>query len=155
MSETDNAVSASTARKRRMEVLARCDRGKLEELWSSLGFDPAFETLRGPQTGLVTVRGRIGGGGAPFNIGEATATRASVRLSDGRIGHSAMLGRDRRKARLAAVIDALAQGATEAETIERQIIGPLERLERQREEKVRAQTAATRVEFFTMVRGED
>ncbi len=59
---------------------------------------PAHEDLREPENGLVMVRGRIGGDGAPFNLGEATVSRAAVRLATGEVGFGYALGRDRRKA---------------------------------------------------------
>ena len=95
-------------RARRMAVLAQADGRELARLMSGLGLDPVFSMVRGPETGLVTLRGRIGGGGSPFNFGEATVTRATVRLEDGGVGHAWMLGRDHAKARLAAIVDALA-----------------------------------------------
>ncbi len=84
------------------------------------------ELLRGPETGLVTVRGRIGGGGAPFNVGEATVTRATVRLASGEVGHCYALGRDRQKAKLAAIVDALWQDPAHRDEIETRIIAPLQ-----------------------------
>ncbi len=81
-------------RRDRMAVLARAEGKQLRELWGGLGIDPAFEMVRGPETGLATVRGRISGDGAPFNFGDVTVTRASVRLQDGAVGHAYRLGRD-------------------------------------------------------------
>ncbi|MFZ1680648.1 MAG: phosphonate C-P lyase system protein PhnG, partial [Rhizobiaceae bacterium] len=111
--------------------------------------------LRGPETGMIMARGRIGGAGAPFNIGDVTLTRASLRLADGRIGHAAHLGRDSEKARLAAIIDALWQDPDRRDEIEQRIVGPLETLVARHDRERNEQTAATRVDFFTMVRGED
>lgn len=142
-------------RRERMQVLARADGGKLQELWRGLGIDPAFEMVRGPETGLATVRGRISGDGAPFNFGDVTVTRASVRLADGAVGHAYRLGRDRNAARLCAVIDALAGDTHMAETIEGRIIAPLRESQQGRDRQRRAETAATKVDFFTLVRGED
>ncbi|RVC46701.1 phosphonate C-P lyase system protein PhnG, partial [Mesorhizobium sp. M4B.F.Ca.ET.088.02.2.1] len=113
------------------------------------------ELLRGPETGLVTVRGRIGGGGAPFNVGEATVTRATVRLPSGQVGHSYALGRDRQKAKLAAIADALWQDPAHREIVETRVIAPLRTVLSEARENRRAETAATKVDFFTMVRGED
>ncbi len=143
------------SRRRRMGILARCEAGDLKRLWEGLALDPAHEALRGPETGLVTLRGRTGGGGAPFNVGEVSVTRATVRLEDGCVGHAVMLGRDRVKARLAAVIDALADHPDHAGRIEAELLAPLEAGLAQADEQLREETAATRVEFFTMVRGED
>lgn len=142
-------------RRERMQVLARADGGKLQELWRGLGIDPAFEMVRGPETGLATVRGRISGDGAPFNFGDVTVTRASVRLADGAVGHAYRLGRDRDAARLCAVIDALAGDTHMAETIEGRIVAPLRESQQGRDRQRRAETAATKVDFFTLVRGED
>ncbi len=138
-----------------MAVLARADGKDLARLWSGLGIDPAFSMVRGPETGLVTLRGRIGGGGSPFNFGEATITRATVRLADGAVGHAWMLGRDHAKARLAAVIDAIACDASMAGDVEEKVIAPLARAADAADARKRGETAATRVDFFTMVRGED
>ena len=143
------------ARKNRMSVLANADGEELKRLWGALGIDPVCSFVRGPETGLVALRGRIGGGGSPFNFGEATATRATVRLENGIIGHSVILGRDRTKVRLAAIIDALAQDPDLADRIETDLIGPLQARCKAADERRMAETAATRVNFFTMVRGED
>ena len=62
------------------------------------------EFLRRPETGLVMLRGRAGGTGQAFNLGEASVTRCSVRLSDGQVGTGYVLGRDQRKAELVAVL---------------------------------------------------
>src|SRR5258707_187630 len=105
--------------------------------------------------GNGTRQGSAGGGGQPFNLGEATVTRASVRMETGEVGFSYLLGRDHDKARLAAVCDALWQSDSRRAAIERHVLAPIrERLERERAAK-REQAAATRVDFFTLVRGED
>lgn len=142
-------------RKRRMAVLARCETGRLRELWKGLGLDPAYRMLRGPESGLVMLRGRAGGTGEPFNIGEATVTRASVVLEDGSVGHAMALGRDGAKVRLSAVIDALCQTPGTAALIDDAMIEPIRGELARADETLRRQTAATRVDFFTMVRGED
>lgn len=142
-------------RRRRLSVLAQADGDLLAQRWTELGLDPQCEPVRGPETGLIALRGRMGGGGAPFNCGEATATRASVRLANGVVGHAMALGRDARKVQLAAVIDALAQDETMAGRIDETIIAPLEQAQKERDDKRTAETAATKVDFFTMVRGDD
>lgn len=143
------------ARARRIAVLAQAETAALISRWKQLGLDPSFEMVRGPESGLVALRGRIGGGGAAFNFGEATATRATVRLANGNIGHALTLGRDTVKAKLAAVIDALALDEERAGRIESAVIAPLEAEDASRRKSRREQTEATRVDFFTMVRGED
>ncbi|MCC6946806.1 MAG: phosphonate C-P lyase system protein PhnG [Bradyrhizobiaceae bacterium] len=136
-----------------MAVLAEARVDELVRAIQALG-TPAFRELRPAETGLVMVRGRIGGDGAPFNLGEATVTRATVQIESGETGFAYVLGRDREKARLAALADALWQGA-QREAVERHVLAPVRgRLETERARK-RAETAATRVDFFTLVRGED
>lgn len=114
-----------------------------------------YDELRRPEIGLVMLRGRMGGDGAPFNLGEATATRASVRLASGETGHSVILGRSAVKAKLAALTDALFQHAEARPMIEQELLAPVrERLSAEAKRHAE-QTAATKVDFFTMVRGED
>ena len=66
-----------------------------------------------------------------------------------------MLGEDARHAELAALFDALWQTKDYAERLDRELL-PV--LEAERAARVRADAAAvepTRVDFFTLVRGED
>ena len=145
----------SAGRKAAMATLAMASGGEIRRLWDAAGFETNAQMLRGPETGLVTVRGRIGGGGAPFNFGEATVTRATVRLPGGEVGHAYALGRDNEKARLSAIADALWQDPARRAEIEEKIIAPLKAAQVGADEKRRTETAATKVDFFTMVRGED
>ncbi|WP_156352206.1 MULTISPECIES: phosphonate C-P lyase system protein PhnG [unclassified Devosia] len=142
-----------SARKRALDVLAAAPAKALAERWAAFGDQPAHQRIRGPETGLVMVRGRAGGGGAPFNLGEATVSRASVRIVTGEIGHGYCLGRDLDKAEAIAVIDALRQ--REMARVDAEIIEPLEALMAAGDEKRAEETAATRVDFFTMVRGDN
>jgi len=114
---------------------------------------PAHENLREPENGLVMLRGRTGGDGAPFNLGEATVSRAAVRLATGEVGIGYTLGRDRDKARLIALCDALMQTAAHA-ALEAEVLAPLRlQIDAERKRKA-AEAAATRVDFYTLVRGE-
>lgn len=97
---------------------------------------------------------RAGGGGAPFNLGEASATRCAVALPGGEVGHGYALGRDKRKVEIAAVLDAMMQ-TDAAARIDAEILAPLREERAAREREATRRAAATRVEFFTMVRGED
>ncbi len=153
--ETQVPDTLASARQRRMGMLAASDGAMLAILVRNAGLSTQCELLRGPETGLVTVRGRIGGGGAAFNTGEATVTRATIRLPGGTIGHSVMLGRDREKARLAAIVDALASDPAHEAHIEAQILSPLVAAAQDADSRRREETSATKVDFFTMVRGED
>lgn len=138
-----------------MATLAHAGAEELRRLWDESGLPCDAQLLRGPETGLVTLRGRIGGGGAPFNVGEATVTRATVRLSDGTVGHAYALGRDKEKARLSAIADALWQLPLRRAEVEAKLLAPLRETAAAADAKRRAETAATKVDFFTLVRGED
>jgi alpha-D-ribose 1-methylphosphonate 5-triphosphate synthase subunit PhnG len=135
-----------------MAVLARSSREEIEALLGAAGPVPAHELLKAPETGTVMVEGRAGGAGRRFNLGEATVTRCVVRLAGGAMGFSYALGRDQAKARLAAIAEALLQAEGEAGPLRRGIAALAERQRAAREAASR-QAAATKVEFFTMVRG--
>ncbi|OJF91318.1 phosphonate C-P lyase system protein PhnG [Pararhizobium antarcticum] len=141
-------------RHRCMRLLAQATVEEMRAALQSVQPAPEVFAVRGPETGLVMVRGRIGGGGDPFNLGEATVTRATVRLGTGEIGHGQMLGTEKEKARLAAVFDALWQRPEQRGVVEALVLAVEERIAAQ--DRLEAeQTAATRVDFFTMVRGEN
>jgi alpha-D-ribose 1-methylphosphonate 5-triphosphate synthase subunit PhnG len=155
VSEGSDLDSRTAARRAAMAVLAQARTPEIADGLAAVGETPAYVELRPVETGLVMIRGRIGGDGAPFNLGEATVTRAAVRMATGESGFAYQLGRDGDKARLAAVCDALWQSRTYQTAIECHVLAPIRRrLERERGE-TQAQTAATRVDFFTLVRGED
>jgi alpha-D-ribose 1-methylphosphonate 5-triphosphate synthase subunit PhnG len=150
-------VSAEiVARQRAIAAFASASGALLGDALTKLGGAiPEALPVRGPEVGLVMLRGRIGGGGSPFNLGEATVTRASVRLSSGEVGHAIVLGRDMAKARLAAHLDALWQRDDWRGRIEATVVGPAIAAEAAADRVLAEETAATRVDFFTMVRGED
>lgn len=146
---------AAGGRKRVVDLLARAQRQELLEAWDKLAEKPAVQPVRGPETGLVMVRGRMGGGGAPFNLGEVTVTRATVRLASGTVGHAQALGTDREKARLSAIFDALWQQPATQHFVEQALLAPIATRVAAAEGRRADETAATRVDFFTMVRGDD
>lgn len=128
-----------------------------ERLAALLGDEPAHVLLRAPEIGAVMVRGRAGGTGDAFNLGEMTATRCTLRLEGGTeggaVGHAMVQGRNKDHARRAALVDALMQTGA-AETTRARILAPLAAEEAAAREARAARAAATKVEFFTMVRGE-
>ncbi|MCE8512023.1 phosphonate C-P lyase system protein PhnG [Ruegeria pomeroyi] len=144
----------TAARQGWMGLLARAPEAALMALWDRVEERPTFDWLRPPETGGVMVRGRAGGTGAPFNLGEMTVTRCALALSDGTVGHAYVQGRSRAKAEAAALIDALMQTEA-AERIRTRVLDPLAAQMAERAETRAARAAATKVEFFTLVRGED
>lgn len=151
----DNGATIE-ARKRALDALAGMPSALLSERYAALAASvPPATPVRGPEIGAVMVRARAGGGGAPFNLGEASVARATVKLATGEIGHSVLLGRDIAKARMVAHLDALRQLPEWLETVERDFVGPALALKAEEARRNAEETEATRVDFFTLVRGED
>lgn len=114
---------------------------------------PAYTMIRRPETGLLMVQGRMGGDGAPFHLGETAVTRCTIRLTDGVLGTGYVLGRSSSQAEIAAVADALVQ-TKQRELVEEAVVRPLREIRTARKQERAAKVAATRVDFFTMVRGD-
>lgn len=146
--------SSIDARRHWMSVLARAPLADLEDAWQRLPEHPAYVFLRRPEIGLAMVRGRAGGTGERFNLGEMTMTRCAVQLARGTVGHGYVAGRAPRKAELAAVLDALMQEGESRAAVDAAVIAPLDAADRARRDTAARKAAATRVEFFTMVRGD-
>lgn len=145
-------------RKNWMSLLAKAPPSTLATTFSKvteqLGFTPDFKWLRKPEIGGVMVQGRAGSTGAPFNLGEMTVTRCSLKLENGEVGHAYIQGRDKMKAEQAAIVDAYMQSDKAcmfSETVLKPIQKELSGLRTKRDQ----QAAKTKVDFFTLVRGED
>ncbi|GLK64667.1 phosphonate C-P lyase system protein PhnG (plasmid) [Paracoccus kondratievae] len=141
----------TAARRDWISALAKARPERLAALMPDL---PAHEMLRAPEIGTIMVQGRISGTGAPFNLGEMTVTRCSVQLAGGAVGHACVQGRDKAHATRAAIADALMQTDI-APRIEAEVLTPLRAEAASTRATRSAKAAATRVEFFTMLRGED
>jgi alpha-D-ribose 1-methylphosphonate 5-triphosphate synthase subunit PhnG len=148
-----NESAGQARRKAAMTVLAHSEAAAISGRLETIVL-PAHQNLREPENGLVMVRGRVGGDGAPFNLGEATVSRAAVRLSTGEVGFGYTLGRDRQKAQMIALCDAMVQSAQFADVVEAKVVAPLRAAVIAGRNRKAAQTAATRVDFYTLVRGE-
>ncbi len=137
-----------------MGLLAKAPAGRAAELLDATITRPEFTWLRAPQIGSTMVRGRAGATGAPFNLGEMTVTRCALTLPSGEVGHAYIQGRRKADAETAALIDALMQTTTAA-TLRKAVLNPLEAEMTAAKAARAAKAAATKVDFFTMARGED
>lgn len=137
-----------------MGLLARAGSSQLKSCIESIGEPPALIEIRPPEIGMMMVRGRIAGSGNPFNVGEMTVTRCTVSVG-GFTGHAMVQGRRMEHARLAALADALLQDEKWFALLSANIIAPLQKAEAKIDAAKTADAAATKVDFFTMVRGED
>lgn len=140
-------------RKAWLSVLARSDRATIEEALGD-GELPEVEVLRPSEVGLVMVRGRAGGNGQRFNLGEMPVTRCSVRSPAGHVGHGYVRGRDKAHAELTARLDAALQEPARQAALTASVIEPLAEALARDKKSIEAKAAATKVDFFTMVRGE-
>lgn len=148
-------MNDTAARQHWMGVLAMSELDAIEAAWAKLSDPPAYEVIRRPEVGLVMVRGRSGGVGPPFNLGEMTATRCVVRLPSEITGHGWVAGRSPRKAELAAAFDGLLQDPALGPLLIDTVIAPLAAALDVRRRARAAQTQTTRVDFFTLVRGDE
>jgi alpha-D-ribose 1-methylphosphonate 5-triphosphate synthase subunit PhnG len=144
-------VVEAEPRKRWLSVLAKATPAEVAAAWDGLASQPGYRVLRAPEIGMVMVRGRAGGTGDAFNVGEMTVTRAAVRLESGATGIGYVAGRDRRHAEIAAVVDAMMQ-SPDLRPVAEGIVDPLETAQQQRRDAAARKAAATKVDFFTMVR---
>lgn len=143
----------TTPRQRWLALLGRARRDELEQAIAGLPAASRHTEIRAPETGMVMVRGRAGGTGQRFNLGEMTVTRASVRLADGTVGHGYVAGRDRAQARLVAVLDGVLQSDADARRdLESTLLTPLAERLAEQHDRTRRRAAATRVDFFTLAR---
>lgn len=161
LNEQPDSCGLSEDQKKRKRCLETLGVAHLEELKNTLhliGAVPKFSFVRKPERGLMMVRGRTGGTGSAFNLGEVTVARASVCLEDGTLGHSCILGTDIKKAEICAMLDACAQSdhqsAVEAQPHIQKLLADVSRRIANENDRRHRDTAATKVDFFTMSRGE-
>jgi alpha-D-ribose 1-methylphosphonate 5-triphosphate synthase subunit PhnG len=149
-----DAFDENAPRQAWMSLLAKAPEGRVAALLDATMTRPTHTWLRAPEIGSTMVRGRMGGTGAPFNLGEMTVTRCALTLETGEVGHAYIQGRRKKDAEAAALVDALMQTGA-ADTLRASVLDPLQAEMTQAKEARAAKAAATKVDFFTMVRGED
>jgi alpha-D-ribose 1-methylphosphonate 5-triphosphate synthase subunit PhnG len=154
-------ISATTdkpgqdARRTWMAVLARSTTAELEAGWAALPLRPAYRLLRPAESGLTMIRARAGGDGSSFNLGEASITRCTLKTDTGHTGVAYVLGRDRRHAELAAAFDALMQDPRTRKSVQEGIVAKIARRLAAECDTRSRKSASTRVDFYTLVRGEN
>jgi alpha-D-ribose 1-methylphosphonate 5-triphosphate synthase subunit PhnG len=135
-----------------MSVLARASYDDLLKVVANMGL-PDVEIVKPAESGTLMIEARAGGSGRRFNAGEATVTRCVVRTGD-TLGYSYALGRDRKKAVLAATLDLALQDDARRREILDAVVAPLCAIQTARRQQASRSAAATKVEFFTLVRGD-
>ncbi|MCJ7798350.1 MAG: phosphonate C-P lyase system protein PhnG [Polaromonas sp.] len=152
---TNEPTNTNNARRRRwLGVLSRAARPALEAALARLDGLAPLVHVRPSEAGMVMLRGRVGGTGDAFNLGEASVTRCALRMGTGPLGVGYTLGRDRRKAELIAIFDALLQDEARQGQLQRELIEPLAGQQALQRDAASRSAAASKVEFITFVRGE-
>ena len=141
-------------RKEWISALSHADFDSLEKMWEDLSIDISYTFIKKPEIGLTQIQGRMGSTGDPFNIGDTTTTKCIVELNSGDIGYSFLIGRNKKHAIIAAVLDGLLQNNDYHVFINSKIIQPLKQKRIEKISKINNETAASKVDFFTMVRGD-
>jgi len=148
-------MKQQTARQHWLSVLAHSSAAELDAHWQPLNLKPEFTLIRPAEIGLTRLQARMGATGKRFVVGDATVTRAVVRLNDGTLGYSYLLGRDKAHAERCALVDALLQQTETGELLQEKIITPLA-ASREEQRQLRArEIASSKVDFFTLVRGDN
>ena len=141
-------------RKEWLSLLAQSSSEDIISLWNKAKIECDFEVIRAAEIGAVMVQGRQGGTGDPFHLGEMSVTRCSIKIADGYIGHGYHQGRSKETAETIAKLDALLQ-TVKFDTIVKTILKPLEKLLHDKKYSLASKAEATKVNFFTLVRGDD
>ncbi|MBX9741042.1 MAG: phosphonate C-P lyase system protein PhnG [Beijerinckiaceae bacterium] len=150
--EQDDKQSGGGERAAWMSVLARASYDDLLAVAAAIDL-PDAEIVKPAESGTLMIEARAGGSGRRFNAGEATVTRCIVRTGD-RLGYSYALGRDKKKAVLAARLDLALQDDARRKEILAAVVEPLCAAQTERRQHASRSAAATKVEFFTLVRGD-
>lgn len=148
-------MEQQTDRQRWLSVLAHSSAALLETHWQALNLQPAFTLIRPAEIGLTRLPARMGATGKRFVMGDATVTRAVVQLSDGTLGYSYLLGRDKAHAERCALLDALLQQPETRQLLEEKIITPLAAWRDEQRQLRAREIASSKVDFFTLVRGDN
>lgn len=140
-------------RKDWLGIIAHADKADMCAKWRALGLDVDAKWLRGPEIGLLPMQARMGNTGSKFLFGDATITRAVVEVAK-KAGYAFILGRNKQAAKYAALIDALMQDSAHHTQIKEVVLEPLAQSTQAKHTKQKRAVAETKVDFFTMVRGE-
>lgn len=141
-------------RQRWLKILAKATVDALAQAWTAIPAQPHYVFLKPPETGLAQIRARAGGTGQQFNVGEVTLTRCTLQLASGEVGVGYVTGRDQRHAELVAVFDAMLQEPIQGRRLQADVIEVLATDQAQHEHRAAQAAATSKVNFFTMVRGD-
>lgn len=148
-------MKSTTQRQQWLSVLSHSSATALAQHWQALHLSPRFSLIRPAEIGLTRLMARMGASGKRFVMGDATVTRAVVQLEDGTLGYSYVLGRDKAHAERCALIDALLQQPQTHALLTEKVITPLAALREEQRQLRAREIASSKVDFFTLVRGDN
>lgn len=151
--EITGSNNINEQRKEWIGLLGSADPQWLEQQKKRLGVDPTPDFMVRPETGMIMMQARQDGAGPRFNLGEVTVSRCILKL-DGVMGYAMVMGSNLRHAKLAALFDAMLQMPDSGSGLRESLVPELRRLQKERRDKEARDVRSSKVEFFTMKRGE-
>ncbi|SHN61572.1 phosphonate C-P lyase system protein PhnG [Desulfovibrio litoralis] len=145
-------------RQKWMATLSCAELQDLEDAISLLPNTLSYHYLKAPEAGLIMLKAKTGDKSHTFNMGELLVTRCIVSLTweqQSTTGYAFIKGDSQRHAELAAVYDALMQIESFNKILSTKLISPLNLKQKNKKQQMTKEIAETKVDFFTMVRGED
>jgi alpha-D-ribose 1-methylphosphonate 5-triphosphate synthase subunit PhnG len=150
-----DSAELQEARRRWLGVLCQASESELGEAWQQSGCGCEWQFLKKPEVVLVMVSGRAGGDGQTFHVGEATAARCVVEMGEPPVvGYGCVLGRSMLRAALVSLMDAWLQRLWLDGGDWIPHLSQMAQRQREADAAIAAEVASTKVDFFTMVRGE-
>jgi len=149
----DIAPKGQSRRQAHIRLIALAQKSEIDQFFAACPA-PAYDIIRKAEAGRVMTRGRVGGSGQMFNAGEAAVSRCMI-MCEGIEGISYRLGTDKDLAERSALIEALARHPNHAAAVEHLFFRPVATRLAAQDSARRQRVAASKVEFFTLVRGED
>ena len=156
--ENQNTNSDANRRKEWMEFLCIADPTDLESVKNNLDASHDipldYTYIVKPETGLIMVQAKADGSRTRFNLGETTVSRCILKIKEQYTGASWIIGSDLQHAKNAALFDALLQDPEYNEKLTELLFRKLEKKQNAKNIKLKQDIEKTKVEFFTLKRGE-
>jgi alpha-D-ribose 1-methylphosphonate 5-triphosphate synthase subunit PhnG len=160
MNNTDDKMNfqdiaaMDTDRQRWMALLGGASVKDLETEKEKLRPDIDWEFILKPEVGLLMVQSKADGSHPGFNLGEMSVTKCVLQVQGQYLGYAVILGSDLVHAELAALFDGLLQHPDFRDDLKNSLISNLALKQKEKDRALEKETADTRVEFFTLKRGE-
>ena len=152
--KAQNVMVIEKNRKEWITLLGSADPVDLEAAIKELANKVEITHVMKPETGMIMVQAKADGSNGRFNLGEVTVSRCVLEVNNNFMGTSWVMGSDLRHAELAALFDALLQDPDTHDQLATTLIKELKAKQTAKNERLARDASDTRVEFFTLKRGE-